>query len=236
MDYLYYTEFAAPAKRPLLLYLHGYGEIGGDGLAQTTKHGPWSDGQYVQNARVLDQLAGYVRIGPHLQENGFWDPDLLKSLVLRIRQRRDDVAPNRLFVAGISRGGMGALELAAAHAGELGVAGMAVCCPERVERLQAALAGTPVYLFHGDGDDTVKLNAARVRAYEDLRNRANCRWVRVRPDKTSGATHHNCWTHLFGHPDLYRWFARLAEDPDYRNRKDAWPDFADLAIPTPGAG
>jgi hypothetical protein len=24
---------------------------------------------------------------------------------------------------------------------------------------------------------------------------------------------HNCWTYVYGHPDLYRWFLSLALDP-----------------------
>jgi predicted peptidase len=160
---------------------------------------------------------------------------MLRELVLSIREQHADVAEDRLFVVGISRGGWGALEFAAAHGQALGIAGMVVCCPERIESLNAALAVTPVYLFHGDGDKVVVLDETRSQAYESLAGQANFRWVRVRPDRTIGEKQHNCWTYLFGHPGIYHWFTSLANDPNYSNQKDTWPDFADLSVPTPTA-
>jgi hypothetical protein len=71
--------------------------------------------------------------------------------------------------------------------------------------------------------------------YKNLEDRANFQWVRVRPDRTIGERQHNCWTYLFGHPGVYHWFAGLAKDPNYRNQKDVWPDFADLSVPANSA-
>jgi predicted peptidase len=231
MSYWYHIESAGRPNRPLLLYLHGVQENAGDDVAQVTKHGPWLEGKHVKNASVFEELRGFFRVGPHLPgEKDYWNADLLRELILRIR-RQEDVAPDGLFVVGISRGGKGALDFVVAHGKELGVNGVVVCCPQSVDNLKAALERTPIYLFHGDGDSVVLLNEAREREYANLSDRANFRWVKVHQSRTLGQRHHNCWTHLFGHPDLYRWFNRLSQDPEYRNTKDLWPDFADLFLP-----
>ena len=181
-------------------------------------------------------MRSFFRVGPDIpNQGGPWNAQMLQQLVLDIRKQHADVAEDRLFVVGISRGGWGALELAAAYGQALGIAGMIVCCPEHIGSLKAAVAVTPVYLFHGDGDKVVLLDEARAKEYNDLSGQANFRWVRVRPDRTIGAKQHNCWTHLFGHPSMYHWFTSLANDPNYGNQKEAWPDFADLSVPDPSA-
>ena len=231
MSYWYRTELDATVKRPLLLYLHGYGEIDGDHVAQTTKHGPW--GEHVNNRRVAEELRSFFRVGPHLigGDKAYWNPGMLRDLIRQIHTQHAEVATDHLFVVGISRGGQGALDFVIAHGQELQVRGVVVCCPQNINNLNAALESTPVYLFHGDGDTVVRLDATRERVYEDLGDKTNFRWVRVHQSQTLGQRRHNCWTHLFAHPDLYRWFVRLKEEGDYCNRKDLWPDFADLSAP-----
>lgn len=230
MSYWYYSEPAVAPNSPLLLFLHGAGETGGEQVAQTTTHGPWSASKH--NANVSEQLGGFFRAAPHIpQLGGRWEADMLQEVVLRIRRQHPQVAQDRLFLFGISRGGWGALELAARYGQELDITGLVVCCPESVDRLETSLDVTPVYLFHSDVDQVVALNATRLRTYNNLQQRANFRWINVRPDRTLGRKQHNCWTYLLGHPSLYQWFNRLSNDPNHRNQKDQWPDFADLAVP-----
>jgi predicted peptidase len=224
MAYWYFTEGEAQDKIPILLFLHGAGESAGDPVAQVTKHGPWSG----SNPAVSDRLRRFLRVAPHLDQRSYWNADNLRDLVGQVRQRYHDARPDRLVIAGISRGGKGALDLVAAHGAELRPAGVMVCCPEHVDRLAATLERAPVYLFHGDGDSVVPLDEARAALYDRLSQRPNFRWVRVHASWTLGERRHNCWTHLFRHPDLYAWLAGLLDDAAYGASKQRWPDFASL--------
>jgi hypothetical protein len=94
MSYWYLTERNAEDKLPILLFLHGIGEAGGEHVKQVVKHGLWAN----VNAAVSLRLRSFFRIASHIpQEKGSWNPDQLRELVLDIRERHNDVLPNRLL-------------------------------------------------------------------------------------------------------------------------------------------
>jgi predicted peptidase len=140
------------------------------------------------------------------------------------------VARDRLLVVGISRGGKGALDFVVRHGAELGAIGVAVCCPEHIESLPGALNIAPVYLFHGETDAVVQLDHGRESVYNALADRDNFRWVRIHESWTLGKKHHNCWTELFRHPDLYEWLAMLRTELNYARTKAVWPAFDNLRV------
>jgi len=77
--------------------------------------------------------------------------DRVRELI-RVVQQRDDVADGRSLLAGISAGGMSALEIARRHPDEvLGI--MAVPALVRDRASLAPLAGMPVYLRIGSDDE-----------------------------------------------------------------------------------
>jgi hypothetical protein len=67
MSYEYYFEESA-STAPILLFLDGVGESGGNLEAQVTSHGPWSKGKHVANQHVHDALSRFFRVAPHLME------------------------------------------------------------------------------------------------------------------------------------------------------------------------
>ena len=226
MAYLCYFEPTCDdgKRRRLLLYLHGLGEIGGDFPGQVTKHGPWLKGSDVRNQNVQEVLDDYLRVGPHL-ESGDWDPhQLIETLDQFREQNAGRIRQDCLYVAGISLGGKAALELAATM--EEPVTALAVFCPATVDRLSGALAKAPVYLFHASDDDIVPITENRRRLYNELSSNPRFRWREMSKAETmewEGTHHpHVCWTHVFGHPDLYEWF-RSADGP-------SWPSFRRLPL------
>jgi hypothetical protein len=64
------------ASAPLLPYLHGAGEVGGDPVQQLRKHGPWTNALYdPKNAYGFDTAAAlrhFHVLAFHLHE-GDWD-------------------------------------------------------------------------------------------------------------------------------------------------------------------
>ena len=224
MAYLCYLEPTCDdgKRRHLLLYLHGLGEIGGEFPHQVTKHGPWLKGSDVRNQHVQEVLDDYLRVGPHL-ESGDWDPHRLNETLDQIkREHAGRIRQGCLCVAGISLGGKAALELAATM--EEPVTALAVFCPATVDRLSDALTKAPVYLFHASDDDVVPITENRRRVYNELSSNPRFRWREMSKAETmewEGTHHpHVCWTHVFGHPDLYEWF-RCVD-------RSCWPAFRRL--------
>ena len=69
----------------------------------------------------------------------------------------------------------------------------------------------------------------RRKVYEDLSSSPRFRWRELRDAETmnwDGAYHpHVCWTHVFGHPDLYEWLRSMD--------KDSWPAFRNIPAEDP---
>jgi len=116
------------------------------------------------------------------------------------------------------------------------------CCPEGIGSLNKVVIQDkiPVYLFHCQSDKKVPFDAGRLQAYETLSKKSNFRYVKVHADWTpeltnhnSELTYHNCWTPVFGHVDLYKWFMNLMGNLRYGSNKAQWPDFEDLSVPDP---
>lgn len=225
MTYLYQEELDAATPRPLMLFLHGYGQAGGDPREQTLKHGPWSR----SNPAVVGELREWLRVAPHIAEpGGEWNSDQLVAVVRDVFARFPDVAPDGVSVVGISRGGWGALDFASSCPADIAVAGTVVFCPEHVDALEAALGRAPVLLFHCDADAVVQVSDKRRKVYQGLRNRSNFHWVRVHPSWTLGEKRHNCWTRVLAERGVYEWFTGLHTDPTYATSRDRWPDFTHL--------
>ncbi len=131
---------------PLVFFLHGSGERGSD-LDKVKVHGPPKHAAAGRNYP-------FILCSPQLEEGQGWNPDTLHALrtVLRARYRVD---PQRITATGLSLGGHGVWDWAAAHPADL--AAIAPVCgfgdPARVCRA----AQVPVRAYHGDADTVVPL-------------------------------------------------------------------------------
>ena len=103
------------ASAPLLLYLHGAGEVGGDPVQQLHKHGPWTNALYDPRNAYRSDTAAALRhfhvLAFHLQE-GDWDGAVLDADLVTYLAAHPAVDRGRLFLTGVSRGGRGVLRLA----------------------------------------------------------------------------------------------------------------------------
>ena len=72
----YISQPGQAASAPLLLYLHGAVEVGGDPVQQLRKHGPWTNALYDPRNAYRSDTAATLRhfqvLAFHLQE-GDWD-------------------------------------------------------------------------------------------------------------------------------------------------------------------
>lgn len=172
---------------PLVLFLHGSGEIGDD-LDQVRKS-------------ELAKMAEEGRPFPFLllapqspEEEWFWSPAALNALL-------DDVSachrvdPDRVYVTGLSMGGRGTWVLAIEYPDRF--AAIAPICGSIPETEEASrIRHVPVWAFLGakDEDPSIRQMVAALEAIG-----GNVR-LTVYPDAG-----HNAWTPTYANPAFYEW-------------------------------
>jgi predicted peptidase len=162
LDYRLFTPtgVAPGAKAPLVLYLHGMGERGTDNIAQTT----WMGG--LLNATQSGSNAAYV-LAPQIDTNQWFQsfsskPTEAMSLTIDALKQvmsTQNIDPSRVYVTGISMGGMGAWDILAREP-KLFAAAVPISGAGD-PRTAAAIKDIPVWDFHGSADPLVPVSAAR---------------------------------------------------------------------------
>ncbi|WP_447976842.1 carboxylesterase family protein [Candidatus Nitrospira bockiana] len=182
---------------PLVLCLHGAGFTGDAYLER------WQ-------ARLADQ---YLLACPTLLQGNWWTRDAADLVLATLRDVavRYHVDPDRVFLTGMSNGGIG-VYLVGTHYAPLfaGLAPMAAGLDEVLMPFLENLRHTPVYLIHGVKDQVMPVSLSR-RIAEEL-TRLGYPFVYREHDRT----HPIAGGHYFPReelPDLVAWFAARRRDP-----------------------
>lgn len=180
---------AEPARRwPLVVFLHGSGERG-DELARVKVHGP---PRHVDAGRAYP----FILVSPQLEADGSWNPQDLHALRSVLQQRwRVDTA--RITATGLSLGGKGVWDWAAAHPQDL--AAIAPVCGWGDPAAVCQARGVPVRAYHGDADTVVPL-ARQQAAVQALRACGGTVDFIVYP-----GVGHDAWTPAYDDPALVPW-------------------------------
>ncbi len=207
---------------PLIIFLHGAGERGIDNEKQLT-HGA----QMFLNPINRDKYKAYV-LFPQCPEDGYWAYDsrpqsfvpdsmpiqeepttqvkLLRGLILNY-VKNYNVDPNRVYVMGLSMGGMAVYDIVARYP-QLFAAAVPICGTVNPERLKD-VRGVKFRIYHGDADNVVTVEGSR-RAYLELKEHH----VNVNYFEFPGITH-GSWVQAFNDPDLLKWmFKCIRSDRD----------------------
>ncbi len=200
-------------KLPLVIILHGAGERGSDNEKQLA-HG---------SKLFSDSLSEYpaMVIFPQCDEDSYWPnviitmtdtgrnfqfetgllPDsplhlvdlLIDSLILS-----GSVDTNRIYVGGLSMGGMGTYALVAANP-KMFAAAFAICGGGNTDVVNRYARNTPFWIFHGALDDVVPVEYAYAmnKALTDAGGNPT---LTVYPK-----ANHNSWDSAFAEPGLLKW-------------------------------
>lgn len=195
---LYVPEARPPL--PLILFLHGRGEMGIDGLAQTTAGlGP----AIVRDPRRVPAIVVF----PQASETYGWRGRNLRVAMAALDDavQAHDVDRDRVSVTGLSMGGFGAWAVAALHP-ERFTAVVPVCggfdgtaTSLAIEQAAERLAAIPHWVFHGDADNVIPVQHSR-RMVEALRAQG----ASVRYTEYAGVAH-NSWDRAYADPELLPW-------------------------------
>lgn len=172
--YLVYVPARPAAKNPVILFLHGSGERGDDNEIQT-----------VNGVRTLIAQQGdrfpFVVVVPQCPKDSAWKEPAVMATTLRqldqaIAEFHGD--PDRVILTGLSLGGNGTWEFAAAHPQKF--AALVPCCgfvvrkglgfqgagdylkPDPFYETALKVAHLPVWAFHGGDDDVVPPSQTRI--------------------------------------------------------------------------
>ncbi len=200
-------------KWPVILFLHGAGERGDDGLVQTEV------GIGAAIRRHPDRFPAVV-IFPQCRKNVWWtDPameaQIFKALGQTLKEFKGD--PQRVYLTGLSMGGYGTWAFGAKYPGKF-AALVPICGGVRLPPRARAMPGapaeesadpyaataqkigkTPVWVFHGSADRAVPVSESR-----SLVEALKAAGGNVRYNEYEGVGH-NSWDKAYVEPELFPW-------------------------------
>lgn len=212
---LFPKKFDSSQKYPLHLFLHGAGERGDDNKAQLV-HGSqlFIDMNKSNPAIVIfpqcpsnDSWAqvSYER-NPETNEGSFQFPEesaptWAMSAVMQLMDEMLDepfIDKKRIYLGGLSMGGMGTFELLARRPDTFAAA-TPICGAGQPEHISRWAANTPVWIFHGEDDSVVPSRYSKIMVEALLRNGQEPRF------SLYPSVNHNSWDNAFAEPDFFSW-------------------------------
>jgi predicted peptidase len=208
-------DFDPKKKWPVILFLHGVGERGDDGLQQT-------DIGIAHAIRKDESRFRVIVVMPQCRKDKRWihadmQAQALAALEMSVREFHGD--RERIYLTGLSMGGYGTWDMTAKYPGKF-AAYVPICGgiygPPKAPDARVSLAGdpsisdpytetakrigsTPIWIFHGASDDTVPVEESRKMAQALQAAHANVRYTEY-----SGVSH-NSWDKAYAEPDLIPW-------------------------------
>ena len=190
-----YTGFSAP--RPILVFLHGAGEIGHD-VKQVAGVDPF----HYAAGKLPRKDFPFIVLSPVVPQGYYdWNPKAVKIMIDHFLRHcgRLKIDPGRIYLTGFSMGGFGTFAVAGEYPDLFAAIAPLAGGGEtnRAERLQSI----PVRAFHGDDDEVVSYDYS-VKMIEAVKAAGNgdARLTIIPKGK------HQICPDVYGNPDIYRWF------------------------------
>jgi len=204
-------------KWPVILFLHGAGERGYDGLLQT-------DVGIGHAIRQRPSRWPFIVVMPQCRVGSLWTDDDMQAQAMAALQRSIEEFhgdSNRVYLTGISMGGYGTWDMGAKHPNTF--AALVPICggirgPADFPDLHVALVNdasvadpyletarrigkTPVWIFHGEEDPAVPVAESRKMYAAGLSVKGNFRMY------TFPGIGHNSWDMAYAEPSLVSWLS-----------------------------
>jgi predicted peptidase len=230
---LFPDDYDSSKSYPLVLFLHGAGERGDDNEAQLT-HGA----DLFLKAENRTKFPAIV-VFPQCPKEDYWahversddrkewfypfyestTPAMQKvEGLLDQLMEEEAVDQSRLYVAGLSMGGMGTFDLLA-HRPYQFAAAMPICGGGNLVVAERYAGSTPLWIFHGDADAVVPVELSR-NMYERLQNLG----ADVKYTEYAGVNH-NSWDNAFAEAQFLPWlFSQQKKQNDYLYQQPIFED------------
>ncbi len=210
-------------KYPLIIFLHGAGERGSDNTKQLV-HG---SAMFLKKKNRKDYPAFVVF--PQCPEESYWatrnkakensqekyvfdyslDPSFaLKSVfdIIAHYKIMPNVDSNRIYIMGLSMGGMGTLEAISRHPEQFAAA-IPICGGGDLDYVRNFATKVPVWLFHGAQDDIVYPKFSRDMVDKIIVEGGFPKYTEF------PYANHNSWDVTFQTKDLFKWLFEQKKIP-----------------------
>jgi predicted esterase len=189
-------------KWPLILFLHGSGEIGDDGVKPTTIGlGP----------HIVSRSTRFPFIAVFPQAHALWFRGIEEAavwLTLDAVLKEYRVDPDRIYLTGLSMGGFATWEMSVARP-DLFAAVVPVCGAGPLG-FMSNMVHLPVWAFHGAADPNVPVARSRELIEELKQLGAEPRYTEF------PGVGHNSWDAAYATPQLWRWLLKQRRKPPPR--------------------
>ncbi len=207
------ADWNAKKKMPVILFLHGAGERGDDGVIQTEVGIGGAVRRHPDRAQA-------IIVFPQCLKNNWWsEPQMqtvaLTALDLSIKEFNGDA--ERLYLTGISMGGYGTWAIASAHPNRF--AALAPVCggvkvPERIAKqlnianppgddpyqtVAQKIGKTSVWIFHGGADAIVPVTESQC-----MNEALKAAGGNVKYSEYEGVNH-NSWDRAYNETEFFTW-------------------------------
>ncbi|MFT4031911.1 MAG: prolyl oligopeptidase family serine peptidase [Siphonobacter sp.] len=210
---LYPEHYDKSKKYPLVLFLHGAGERGSDNEKQLTNGGKLflehqqdfpcivvfpqcPQDSYWASAKI-DRSTTPLTIGFNYTNAPNWP---LTSAIELLKQlsKEEGVDTKRMYIIGLSMGGMGTFETLYRYP-KVFAAAVPICGGGDVEKYDKRILKTSFWVFHGAEDNAVEVKNSRQMVEKLHTLHANVKYTEY-PN-----VGHNSWVNAFAEPDLLPW-------------------------------
>ncbi len=213
---LYPLNFKAGKKYPVLVFLHGSGERGRDNIKQLV----WGGALFADSMNRKKYPA--IVIFPQCPLNDFWallgnnavkdslggmkfyttgPPPRSLGLVMKMLDSLVStgiIDTKRIYVGGLSMGGMGTFEILWRKPGFFAAA-LPVCGAGAPDMVPTYAKNFPIWIFHGDKDPAVPVGNSRL-----IVNAHRKAGAKVRYSEYPGVGH-DSWNNALAEPDFLKW-------------------------------
>lgn len=182
-------DYQADKKYPLMLFLHGMGERG-ENRDLVLFHGP-------PKLIKAGEKFPFILVSPQLSlDYKRWRVQDLTKLLDHI-EKEYAVDADRVYVTGLSMGGMGTWALGIAHPERF--AALAPICGGGDASLVGKLKEVPIWTFHGTEDKAVPFSQSQAMVDTLKIAKGNVRFT------VYEGVGHNSWEETYNNKELYQW-------------------------------
>ena len=193
-------DYSASKKYPVILFLHGAGELGTDNITHINnlKKMFLNNADYISQAILLcPQTAEWWNLDRNYTGDGNGTLTSAMHLLEKI-QKEYSCDKNRIYVTGLSMGGHGTWELLE-HYGNVFAAGVPLCGFGDTNN-GAAFKDIPIRIYHGTADPTVSYNSSQ-QMYNAIIAAGG---TKVELFPLHGVLH-DAWNYAYADRDLFSW-------------------------------
>lgn len=214
-------DYEEGKQYPVLLFLHGAGEVGNDYTTATRT----LETLYKNNADIVRNAIVIVPQCPsgnwwHLDEGGH-EKGWLGS-VMRLLFHIEDTYKcdkNRIYIMGLSMGGYGTWSALQRYPDHF-AAGVPICGGGDFTQAYK-LTNTPIWIYHGIDDDIVSINNSQ-RMYDAIIDSGGTKvkFTRLKNVK------HSSWINAFSDRELLSWMFAQDKSKNYSDKYEIIPLFS----------